>query len=266
MCLGAVSGVEVGVGANAYRYNGKELLDEHGYYFYGFRIYDPAIGRFPSADPIADQFPWVSVYNYAENEPVGHVDLHGLQQGDPWYKNVFSFFGITWGPSNTRNAPRTPRQAQQQSDRREAVENLIDVDGALTRIEDVLVDVENRSGQVENASLAVTFASGGATSEITVPVAVTADGVGKGALIGQALIQLIRDGEVSSDTKGDLAVEFTFFVGEKQIGRTLDQVYDLADMGKNAEEHYSSLIDWVVNQYKEATKQVVNESQNEDDE
>jgi len=31
-------------------------------------------------DPIADQFPHVSVFNYAENEPVGHIDLHGLQQ------------------------------------------------------------------------------------------------------------------------------------------------------------------------------------------
>jgi len=31
-------------------------------------------------DPIADQFPWVSVFNYAENEPVGHIDLWGLQK------------------------------------------------------------------------------------------------------------------------------------------------------------------------------------------
>ena len=80
MCLDMASGVKVGVGANAYRYNGKELLEEHGYYFYGFRIYDPAIGRFPSADPIADEFPWVSVYNYAENEPIANIDLHGLQK------------------------------------------------------------------------------------------------------------------------------------------------------------------------------------------
>jgi hypothetical protein len=24
--------------------------------------------------------PWVSVYNYAENEPIRHIDLHGLQK------------------------------------------------------------------------------------------------------------------------------------------------------------------------------------------
>jgi len=34
-------------------------------------------------DPIADQFAWVSTYNYAENEPVRHIDLHGLQKYDP---------------------------------------------------------------------------------------------------------------------------------------------------------------------------------------
>jgi RHS repeat-associated protein len=65
---------------NAYRYNGKELDEATGHYFYGFRMYDPAIGRFTGVDPIADQFAFVSVYNYAENEPVGSIDLWGLQR------------------------------------------------------------------------------------------------------------------------------------------------------------------------------------------
>ncbi len=34
-------------------------------------------------DPIADQFAWVSPFNYAENEPVRHIDLHGLQKELP---------------------------------------------------------------------------------------------------------------------------------------------------------------------------------------
>ena len=46
---------------------------------YGARMYDPALGRFTGIDPIADQFPHVSPYNYAENEPVANIDLHGLQ-------------------------------------------------------------------------------------------------------------------------------------------------------------------------------------------
>jgi hypothetical protein len=31
-------------------------------------------------DPIASQFPHVSVFNYAENEPIKHIDLWGLQK------------------------------------------------------------------------------------------------------------------------------------------------------------------------------------------
>lgn len=65
-----------------YKYNGKEWQDELGlnWYSYGFRMYDPALGRFPSMDPISSQFPHVSPYNYAENEPVSSIDLWGLQR------------------------------------------------------------------------------------------------------------------------------------------------------------------------------------------
>ena len=68
-----------------YRYNGKEWHGEAelGWLDFGFRYYDPAIGRFPSVDPIADQFAFVSPFNYAENSPVGHIDLWGLQKVDP---------------------------------------------------------------------------------------------------------------------------------------------------------------------------------------
>jgi hypothetical protein len=31
-------------------------------------------------DPIIEKFPWVTPYNYAENEPVGSIDLWGLQR------------------------------------------------------------------------------------------------------------------------------------------------------------------------------------------
>ena len=50
---------------------------------YGARWYDASIGRFTGVDPIADKYAWVSPYNYAENEPVGHIDLWGLQKADP---------------------------------------------------------------------------------------------------------------------------------------------------------------------------------------
>jgi len=38
-------------------------------------------------DPIADEFPQLSVYNYASNDPVKNIDLHGLQQGGNMFTN-----------------------------------------------------------------------------------------------------------------------------------------------------------------------------------
>jgi RHS repeat-associated protein len=73
-----------------YLYNGKELEEDLGlgWYAYGFRYYDATIGRFTGVDPISDQFPWVSTFNYAENEPVGHIDLHGLQKYTPKMQSI----------------------------------------------------------------------------------------------------------------------------------------------------------------------------------
>ncbi len=67
---------------NEYLYNGKMMQDEMGlgWLDYGARFYDPVIGRFPSTDPISESFYHVTPYNYAENEPVGSIDLWGLQR------------------------------------------------------------------------------------------------------------------------------------------------------------------------------------------
>ncbi len=75
---------------NDYLYNGKELNEDFGlnWYAYGARMYDPAVGRFTGVDPISDQFPHVSTYNYAENEPVAHIDLHGLQKYKPKMESI----------------------------------------------------------------------------------------------------------------------------------------------------------------------------------
>ncbi len=68
-----------------YLYNGKELDTDFGlnWYHYGARMYDPSIARFTGVDPIVDKFAHVSTYNYAENEPVAHIDLWGLQRAAP---------------------------------------------------------------------------------------------------------------------------------------------------------------------------------------
>jgi len=54
------------------------------------RWYMPELGRFTGVDPIAAQYAHVSTYNYAENEPVGHIDLWGLQKWNAKDGNVIN--------------------------------------------------------------------------------------------------------------------------------------------------------------------------------
>jgi RHS repeat-associated protein len=61
-------------------YNDKELIDEGDLdsYDFGFRIYDPQIGRFTQIDPLTDGMPYFGTYLFAGNEPIGNIDFEGL--------------------------------------------------------------------------------------------------------------------------------------------------------------------------------------------
>jgi RHS repeat-associated protein len=60
-------------------YNGKEDDDEWAKQDYGFRISDPRIGRFLSVDPISNQYPELTPYQFAGNMPIWASDLDGLE-------------------------------------------------------------------------------------------------------------------------------------------------------------------------------------------
>jgi RHS repeat-associated protein len=64
-------------------FNGKEKDDEvkgsGAQYDYGFRIYDPRLGKFLSVDPLQKKFPFYSPYHFAGNSPIANVDLDGRE-------------------------------------------------------------------------------------------------------------------------------------------------------------------------------------------
>ena len=66
-----------------YSFNGKENDDETygdgNEYDYGFRIYNPRLGRFLSVDPLFKGYPELTTYQFASNRPIDGIDLDGLE-------------------------------------------------------------------------------------------------------------------------------------------------------------------------------------------
>jgi RHS repeat-associated protein len=76
-----------GTGPEHYRYgfNGKESDNEvkgtGNSIDYGFRTYDPRIGRFLSVDPLTSKYPELTPYQFASNTPIAAIDIDGLEGG-----------------------------------------------------------------------------------------------------------------------------------------------------------------------------------------
>ena len=62
---------------NKYKFNGKELDDATGMYYYGARYYDPRISIFVSVDPLAEQT--MTPYQYVHNNPIMFTDPTGME-------------------------------------------------------------------------------------------------------------------------------------------------------------------------------------------
>jgi RHS repeat-associated protein len=63
-----------------YGFNGKENDKESDTQDYGMRIYNPALGKFLSVDPIGMKYAWNSTYAFAENDVIRCIDLDGLEK------------------------------------------------------------------------------------------------------------------------------------------------------------------------------------------
>ena len=65
-----------------YKFNGKELDEETGLYYYGARYYDPRISMWLSVDPLAEKFPDQSPYSFVRNNPLRYTDPTGMAPDD----------------------------------------------------------------------------------------------------------------------------------------------------------------------------------------
>ncbi|MBI1842230.1 MAG: hypothetical protein HYR88_15450 [Verrucomicrobia bacterium] len=89
--------------ANTYRFSSKDLMTVSGFYYYGYRFYDPVTQRWLNRDPIQERG-GQNLYGCVKNNPVGLVDplgLHGAGgsyvEVEPWDREVM-FPGQYRGP------------------------------------------------------------------------------------------------------------------------------------------------------------------------
>ncbi|WP_236255547.1 RHS repeat-associated core domain-containing protein [Chryseobacterium indoltheticum] len=66
-----------------YKFNGKELDAETGYYYYGARYYNPRVSLWLNVDPLAEKMPSWSPYVYTFNNPINLVDPDGMAPMPP---------------------------------------------------------------------------------------------------------------------------------------------------------------------------------------
>jgi RHS repeat-associated protein len=92
---------EVQIYAENYRrgFNGMEKDDEvkggGNSYDFGSRIYDSRVARFLSLDPRLNDFPFMSPYCFAANNPIRNVDINGEGPGDR-IKAALKFLGTPY--------------------------------------------------------------------------------------------------------------------------------------------------------------------------
>jgi RHS repeat-associated protein len=57
-----------------YKFNGKEMDGETGYYYYGARYYNPKVSLWLNVDPLAEALPDRSPYEYTLSNPIRFTD------------------------------------------------------------------------------------------------------------------------------------------------------------------------------------------------
>ena len=184
-----------------YLFNGKEQAPEvkgaGAQYDYGFRIYDPRLGRFLSVDPLANSYPWNSTYAFAENDVIRCIDLDGLEK----------YYVINYWKNGVKQ--RTEIEAYRDVDSKNIINMQFKLSGAPLTDKDkdvVIYDVYDEGTKKERISQSDAPELSAEQAKIFTKVFTVEKIVSGTATIENDLDNDVTDGEVSS-TKGLLHLQ-----------------------------------------------------------
>ncbi len=205
-------------------------------------MYDPAIGRFTGVDPIAEQYAFVSGFNYAENDPVAHIDLHGLQKAD--YEmfpkvNLTDKFKSLWGDFTTAlgfggdDAPTA-------TDVGNALTAVVTIDGndidrAKSSISELGGSLQHYGDAMKETSqegMGVSIMLAGTPASPLSPTIAKASGIT--GLIGSGMVlagEYMENGSIKNETLGNFLIEQTTRGASKKLKGVINETSILGQTG-----------------------------------
>jgi RHS repeat-associated protein len=97
--------------SNPYLFNGKELDEETGLYYYGARYYNLRYSVWLGVDPMVEKYAGITPYNFVMNNPINLVDPTGLSPTIPGDddlklpKDPNDLNKVTWVKQQPENIP-----------------------------------------------------------------------------------------------------------------------------------------------------------------
>ncbi len=79
-----------------YQWSSKETDANTGLVYYGYRFYNPTLGRWSNRDPLEERG-GLNLYSLATNHPVRAIDPFGLDEDDPWVEADCIHLGLRDG-------------------------------------------------------------------------------------------------------------------------------------------------------------------------
>ena len=223
-------------------------------------------------DPISDQFPWVSTFNYAENEPVANIDLHGLQKANRTASDKFSAFmtdmkdnGFASAVNNLFNFQSLLFGTEQ-----EKAETFEQIEVAKAEGQRVAGIVEESLDEIDNAAatteeIASTFEltmygftamSGGFSSPVTVPAAAGARVASIGAKATRVGVDYVEDGKVSRKMQRELITTFVFSFTTDAVNKGVTKLNIKGEGASQTEEAIKAINEGVQKIGEEATNKI----------